>query len=221
MVGVSDYKGDELDLKYASKDVTDISAVISSASKNLLNIDGTEHVFMYNLTNNKEHYQLPEKNSIKKLLGDIGKKATANDILLIFFAGHGVMQGKAENKQFYFLTADASQASAASLASEVGISMAELTEWIKPANIKAQKRIMIFDACNSGQAIRDFVTLGNKDQGYAAARNDEKGQEIKAIAKLNEKSGLFILSASASNQNAYEMTRYSQGVTHLRIIKSH
>ena len=220
MVGVSDYKGDELDLKYASKDATDISAVISSASKNLLNIDGTEHVFMYNLTNNKEHYQLPEKNSIKKLLGDIGKKATANDILLIFFAGHGVMQGKAENKQFYFLTADASQASAASLASEVGISMAELTEWIKPANIKAQKRIMIFDACNSGQAIRDFVTLGNKDQGYAAARNDEKGQEIKAIAKLNEKSGLFILSASASNQNAYEMTRYSQGLLTYALLKA-
>jgi len=220
MIGVSDYKGDELDLKYASKDATDISAVISNAAKNLLNTDGAQHVFIYNLTDESNHYQLPEKKGVKKLLEEIGKKATANDILLIFFAGHGVMQGKSDNKQFYFLTADASQASAASLASEVGISTAELTEWIKPANVKAQKRILIFDACNSGQAIRDFVIVGNKDQGYVSARSDEKGQEIKAIDKLNEKSGLFILSASASNQDAYEMGRYSQGLLTYSLLKA-
>jgi uncharacterized caspase-like protein/WD40 repeat protein len=217
MVGVSDYKGDELDLKYAAKDATDISSAVSNAAKKLLNNDGKEHVFMYNLTTAKEHYQLPEKKSIKKVLEEIGKKATANDILLIFFAGHGVMEvlpdGKAgEKKQFYFLTADASKISAVSAVADVGISTAELTEWMKPQNIKAQKRILIFDACNSGQAIKDFVKMGNENQNYWAARNDEKALQIKAIDKLNEKSGLFILSASASNQSAYEMGRYSQGL---------
>ena len=226
MVGVSDYKGDELDLKYAAKDATDISGAVSNAAKKLLNADGKDHVFMYNLTTEKEHYQLPEKLSIKRTLEDIGKKATANDILLIFFAGHGVMyapvgkNGQDEKKQFYFLTADASKTSVTDAVADVGISTAELTEWMKPQNIKAQKRILIFDACNSGQAIKDFVKMGNNNQNYLAARNDDKAQQTKAIDKLNEKSGLFIFSASASNQNAYEMGRYSQGLLTYSLLKA-
>ena len=226
MVGVSDYKGDELDLKYAAKDATDISNAISIAAKKLLNTDGKDHVFIYNFTTARERYQLPEKNSIKKVLEEIGKKATANDILMIFFAGHGVMSARAgadgenEKKQFYFLTADASKSSAASAVTDVGISTTELTEWMKPQNIKAQKRILIFDACNSGQAIKDFIKIGSEDQNYLAARNDDKAQQIKALDKLNEKSGLFILSASASNQNAYEMGRYSQGLLTYALLKA-
>lgn len=218
MVGISDYKGDELDLKFAAKDAIDLSGAVSNAARKLLNTDGKEHVFMYNLTTAAGRSLLPEKNSIRKTFEEIGKKATANDILLVFFAGHGVMEG--DKKQFYFLTADASKASAASAIAEVGISTAELTEWMKPQQIKAQKRILIFDACNSGQAIKDFVKIGKDDQGYIAARNDEKGQQVKAIEKLNEQSGLFILSASASNQNAYEMGRYSQGLLTYSLLKA-
>ena len=220
MVGVSDYKGTELDLKYAAKDATDISYAISTAAKKLLNTDSTDHVFMYNLTTARDHYLLPEKNSIKKALSDIGRKATANDILLVFFAGHGVMNGEGSKKQFYFLTSDASNFSATDAVRDVGISTSELIEWIKPQNIKAQKRILIFDACNSGQAINDFVKMGKEGQGYLVARNDEKAQQIKAIDKLNEKSGLFIFSASASNQSAYEMGRYSQGLLTYSLLKA-
>ena len=214
MVGVSDYKGTEMDLKYAAKDATDISVAISGTAKKLLNTDDKEHVFMYNLTTNKEHYQLPEKKAIQNVLTEIGKKATANDILLIFFAGHGVMKGEGDKKQFYFLTADASSLSTTDAVKDVGISMNELTEWMKPQNIKAQKRILIFDACNSGQAITD---IAGENLGV---RNDDKAQQIKAIDKLNEKSGLFILSASASNQSAYEMGRYSQGLLTYSLLKA-
>jgi len=218
IVGVSDYKGNELDLKYAAKDATDISNALSVASRKLLNTDSREHVFTYNLTTTNDRYLLPEKKSIKKTLEEIGNKATANDILLIFFAGHGIMDGN-DKKQFYFLTADASKSSAMDAIAEVGISTAELTEWMKPASIKAQKRILIFDACNSGQVIRDFVQLGKPEQGYVAARSDEKGQQIKAIEKLNNQSGLIILAASASDQNAYEMGRYSQGLLTYSLLK--
>jgi WD40 repeat protein len=142
----------------------------------------------------------------------------ASLILLIFFAGHGVISG--EKKQFYFLTADASQASAGDAPDQVGISTTELSDWMKPASIKAQKRILILDACNSGQAINELVKVGNTDQNYVAARNDDKAEQIKAIDKLNEKSGLFILAASASNQSAYEMGRYSQGLLTYSLLKA-
>ncbi len=206
MVGVSDYKGNDLDLRYPAKDAKAISAVVAVAARKFLNKDGTEHVFMYDLTTTEEHYLLPEKISIRKTLEEIGRKATANDILLIFFAGHGVMAGEAGKKQFYFLTADASGASATDAVKEVGISSTELVDWMNPERLKAQKRILILDACNSGQAINDIAGKN------LAVRNDDKAQQTKAIDKLNEKSGLFILSASASSQSAYEMGRYAHGL---------
>jgi len=218
MIGVSDYKSPELQLKYAAKDAGDISKAVASSARKLLNTDGKEHVYMYNLTTDKEHYQLPEKIAIHRILDEIGKKTTANDILLIFFAGHGVSSG--ERKQFYFLTADASQATATDATAEVGISTKELSDWMKPSIIKAQKRILILDACNSGQAIKEMVKIGDSGQNYVAARNDDKSEQIKAIDKLNERSGLFILAASASNQNAYEMGRYSQGLLTYALLKA-
>ncbi len=217
MIGVSDYKGELLDLKYAAKDAKDLSGVLGAASRNLLNTDGQEHVFIYEMTTNTDRYRLPEKLAIKKTLEEIGKKATPNDILLIFFAGHGVLQG--EQKRFYFLTAEAASAIEGDI-TDVGISTAELTEWIRPANLKAQKRILIFDACNSGQAIRDIVKIGNEEQGYTAARNDDKAQQAKLIEKLNERSGFTILSAAASNQSAYEMGRYAQGLLTYALLKT-
>jgi len=221
MIGVSDYKSDELDLQYAAKDAVDFSNALSLASRRLLNDSSKkEHVFVYNLTTNTDRYLLPEKNSIKKTLQEISTKATASDMLVIFFAGHGVMQGTETKKQFYFLTSEASTATVTSTIANVSISMNELTEWIKPSNIKAQKRILIFDACNSGQAIRDFVQFGKAGQGFVASRSDEKAQQIKAIEKLNEQSGLFILSASASDQKAYEMGRYSQGLLTYSLLKA-
>jgi WD40 repeat protein/uncharacterized caspase-like protein len=214
MVGVSDYKGEELDLKYAAKDAADLSAAIKLSAGKLLNTDGKEHVFMYNLVTSGDHYLLPEKNGIKQTLAEIGTRSKPNDILLLFFAGHGVMEGV--KKQFFFLTADASKNADVTA---TGISTAELTEWMKPANIKAQKRILILDACNSGQAINDIVHIGKDDDGYVASRNDDNSQQVKAIDKLNERSGMFILSASAGNQSAYELSRYSQGLLTYALLK--
>jgi WD40 repeat protein/uncharacterized caspase-like protein len=215
MVGVSDYKGDNLDLDYAAVDATDISKTLSTAARKLL---GDDHVFMYNLTTDKVRFLLPEKKSIKAVFEEIGKKATANDILFIFLSGHGVVGEK--TKQYYYLTADASSAAEESSFPDVGISTAELTEWIKPQNIKAQKRILILDACYSGQAINSFVKIGNDKQGFLAARGDDKSQQLRAIDKLNEKSGLFILSASSSDQRAWESGVYSHGYLTYSLLKA-
>ena len=62
--------------------------------------------------------------------------------------------------------------------------------------------------------------MGNGNQDYMVARNEDKAQQTKAIDKLNEKSGLFILSASASNQSAYEIGRYSQGLLTYSLLKA-
>jgi WD40 repeat protein len=85
IIGVSDYKGDSLDLKYAGKDATDISAVISKTARKYLNTDGKEHVFIYNLTTEPGNKQVPEKKIIKATFDSVGKKATVNDIFMFVF----------------------------------------------------------------------------------------------------------------------------------------
>jgi WD40 repeat protein/uncharacterized caspase-like protein len=219
MVGISDYKGKSLHLRYAAKDANDLSLAIGTAARSWLNQDGKEHVFMYNLTTDRDHYLLPEKAAIRQTFEAIAKKAQAADILLIFFAGHGVMAGDAK-KHFYFLTADASDANSGPAVAAVGISTQELADWIHPSKIRAQKRILILDACNSGQVINDLVTIGTKDHSYGAARNDDNAEQIRSIDKLNERSGLFILAASASDQSAYELSRYSHGLLTYALLKA-
>ncbi len=218
VVGVSDYKGEELDLKFAAKDAVDIGNAIDASAKKLLNTDGKEHVFMYKIHTGVGRDKFPEKNSIKLVFTEIAGKAQPNDILLVFFAGHGVMES--ENNKFYFLTADASNTTVSGALKDVGISTDELTEWIRPQIMKAQKRILIFDACNSGQAIKEMISIGQKGQNFLAARGDDKSKQIKAVEKLNERSGLFILSASASDQKAYEMGKYNQGALTYSLLKA-
>ena len=226
VVGISDYKGEELDLNFAAKDAVDIAKALDISAKKLLNTDGREHVFITRIHTGAGRDKFPEKKSIRDVFKDIADKAKPNDILLIFFAGHGVMSsraakdGEAEKNQFYFLTAVASGVAISGALKDVGISTEELTEWIKPQVMKAQKRILIFDACNSGQAIKEMISIGQKGQNFLAARGDDKSKQIKAVEKLNERSGLFILSASASDQKAYEMGKYNQGALTYSLLKA-
>jgi len=71
---------------------------------------------------------------------------------------------------------------------------------------------LIFDACNSGQAINDFRANAMATQVFLGSGNSNKSQQVKSVDKLNEKSGFFILSASAPDQSAFEVTQLSQGL---------
>ncbi len=204
VVGVSEYKGRNMNLQFAAKDATDISATISNAAQKYFNIEGKDHVFMYNFTTREDRYQVPKKDSIRKAIEEIGSKATANDILLLFFAGHGFVAGDS-TKLFYFLTAEADTLGQSVGLPNSSISTKELIEWMNPSLMKAQRRILIFDACQSGQAITDM---------------ESNTQQAKAIDKLNAEAGMFILSASSSTQSAYEMGRLQQGLLTYALLEA-
>ena len=209
IIGVSKYKDTSLKLNYAAKDAVDIGKAIAMTSRKLL---GKDNVFIYNFNTGDTRYAYPDKRNIQLIFDSISGRAKANDILLIFFAGHGIVQGEAK-KQFYFLTSDATSFN--NFAS-TAISTAELIDWIKPEKIKAQKRILILDACNSGQAINDIAQL--KD--FVSVRNNDIAEERREIERLNDQAGMYILSASASNQKAYEMGIFQQGLLTYSLLKA-
>jgi hypothetical protein len=109
------------------------------------------------------------------------------------------MQGE-KDKVFTLLTAEASTDN------QIGISTTELQNWLSfegPNKILANKTILIFDACNSGQATKELMAL---------ARSDDDSEKIRQVEDLRDKSGFFILTASAPNQYAYEFPQYNHGL---------
>lgn len=207
MVGIDDYKDDMLDLNFPAKDASDLARTVEVSAKELL---GEENVFIYKVHSNAYKdggYTTPEKEGIRKALEDIGKKAEPQDVIMIFFAGHGIMQGE-EEKTFTFLTAEASNYN------PIGISTKELQNWLSyegPHKMLANKTILIFDACHSGQFTEEMLAL---------ARNDEETERIRQVEDLKDKSGTFILAASAPNQSAFELPQYQQGLLTYSLLYS-
>ena len=200
MIGVNDYKDDALDLRFPVQDARAFGSALESSARKLL---GNDKVFVYNVqskTDNTAVFTTPERAGVMKALEDIGKKAKTNDVLFIFFAGHGVMQG-ADNT-FTFLTADASKLN------PVGVSTQDLKLWLSPEgsfHMMPNKTVLVYDACNSGQASKELADL-------AMARDDNATERQRQIEDLGDKSGVFILSASAPNQSAYELPHLGQGM---------
>ena len=211
MIGVNDYREGISHLDFPAKDASDMSALLNESASKLL---GKEHVFVYNINSNVTKgngYATPEKENIQKALKEIGEKAQPQDILFLFFAGHGVMQGETD-KKFTLLTSEASKLNL------IGISTSDLISWLTPNgpyNMQAQKRILVLDACNSGEAINQLL-----NSALTARGNNDADDRIKQIENLKDKSGLYILTASSKNQSAFEITQYQHGLLTYCLLKT-
>lgn len=200
-VGLSTYKGEMLRLGFASKDAQDFSQVITNAAKALLNTDGQEHVKTYLFTTEKNAVYRPYKDDLEKVFKQIAAEANPEDIIVLFLAGHGTILQS--DKQFYFLTADASTLDITGVENKVAISSSELEGWLR--NIKAQKQVVILDACNSGQALADIQRLAKREIPISA-------DQRRAYERMKDRTGMYLLAASAPSQAAYETTLYNQGL---------
>ncbi len=200
LIGVNDYKDDDLDLHFPVQDARTIGNALKKSAGKLLGDENVEVFHVQSRLGNQPVFTTPERAGVMKALEEIGKKARSQDVLFIFFAGHGVMQG-ASDKTFTFLTADASRIN------PVGISTTDLKEWLSPEGpfqMMPNKTILVYDACNSGQAAKELVS--------ALMRDNDATERRRQIEDHGDKSGLFILSASAPDKPAYEIPKLGQGL---------
>ncbi len=203
-IGVNDYGNpnkEQSELRYrnldfAAKDANDLSKAVEGTARNLFKQD----CYIYNLTGTGTAENIPTKANIQKALKEIGEKAKASDILYIFFAGHGdIPEGRGE-KEIRFILHNADKKNLKS--SSFGVD--ELSEWCHPKQIKAQKRVFVFDACHSGQIINQTMAFNG--------RGDDEATRIRQLDKLKDKNGMMILAAAADNESAYEDETLNQGV---------
>lgn len=204
VVGTADYSGDKLDLKYADQDAAAISTAITAAGKELFG-EGVQ-VQLFTTGNSGEQpasAQIASKINIEKAFEALTGQTRATDILLLYFSGHGITYGDAEKAQFYYLTKDVASEdlSDPEVRNNFTISSNELTEWIK--RIPALKQVLILDACNSGKIVESLATIGQKDLNPS---------QVRALDRMKDRTGMFILTGSAADKVSYEASQFGQGL---------
>ncbi|MCB9317561.1 MAG: caspase family protein, partial [Lewinellaceae bacterium] len=199
IVGTSEYAGSQLNLKYSSKDARDIAAAIEQVSSQLF----FDSVFIHLLVTDTSDTNLyPTKSHIKAVFEQVKQQAKAEDVLVAYFSGHGVSYGDADQALFYYLTMDISSdnLSDAGVRDNRSVSSAELTNWIN--DIPAQKQVLILDACNSGRVVENL----------AAGQKELSSSQIRALDRMKDRTGMFVLTGSAADKVSYEAGQYGQGL---------
>jgi WD40 repeat protein len=206
VIGTGKYSNSSINLKYPEKDAKSMSISLKLGAEQLFGADKTH---IYTLTT--EDAERPTKERIKNVFAEIEKKATSTDIILIYLSGHGIAWG-GDRGDFYYITTDAVAANTEAYNDEAlrknhTISTTEFTEYLKA--IPALKQIMIIDACSSGKAVDNLM-----------ASRDIDVSQIKAIDRMKDRTGMFVISGSAADAVSYEASRYGQGLLTYSILQA-
>ncbi|MBU2020340.1 MAG: caspase family protein [Bacteroidetes bacterium] len=206
VIGTGKYSNSAINLKYPEKDAEAMSTALKLGGEGLFGKDNT-HV--YTLSTNQS--ERPTKDKIKELFATIAQKATSTDVVLVYLSGHGIVWG-GEKGDFYYLTTDATAANSEAYNDEFlrkrdGISTSEWTEML--TRIPALKQVMIIDACSSGKAVENLI-----------ASRDIDASQIKAIDRMKDRTGMFVISGSAADAASYEASRYGQGLLTYSILEA-
>ncbi len=198
VIGTSNYRGETLDLSYADKDAKDIANALRLTSDELFGEANTEIV----LLNTEQNSSLqPSKTNIQNAFAEMAQKATANDVFVLYLSGHGVNYGAA-NSQFYYLTKEIASEDLGdqTIRDNYTISSQEFTQFLK--SIPANKQIMILDACSSGSLVENLLSQ---------SRSLSSSQK-RALDRMKDRTGVFILAGSAANKVSYEASQFGQGL---------
>ncbi|MBL7825956.1 MAG: caspase family protein, partial [Saprospiraceae bacterium] len=204
-VGSADYAGAELDLQYAAKDAREMAAALEQVGKQLF-VPAGGRVTVHLLTTDDS--TPPTKTAIKVAFDTINAQAKAEDVVVVYFSGHGITYG--DEALFYYLTRDIGSfddLGTPGVREKRAISSRELTQWLKV--IPPRKQVLILDACNSGKMVEDL----------AAGKKALSASQIRALDRLKDRTGMFVLAGSAADKVSYEAGQYGQGLLTFRLLQ--
>jgi WD40 repeat protein len=194
LVGINEYKNPRYKLNYAVPDAISINAAMGTGTKNIFGKVETIFIQDANAT----------RKSILEKFNEMKAKAKPEDVFVFYYAGHGVMS-EDQSPQFYIAPSDVTQlVNTNAEMQKVAISADELRTFSK--ELKAQKQLFIFDACQSG--------------GLVEALASSRGVlEERAIAQLARSTGTYWLAASGSQQFATEFVTLGHGLFTYTILQ--
>ena len=209
--GVSEYENADYDLKYSAKDARDFAKALELGAVKLFGADKV-HIRLLasgeekaGLTGADSKQLLPSKENFRLAFEEF-RKAKPTDVFVVYLAGHGtsINRGGDTGDTYLFLTKEAvttdkSRLLDDKLRNDTTISSEELAEWIK--EVPALKRAMILDTCAAGAVETSLVKP-----------RDLSPDQIKALDRMKDRTGFYVLMGSAADAQSYEATRYGQGL---------
>jgi hypothetical protein len=194
------FKNSNYDLSYAVKDASDVAATMVN-SKSFKNI----HI--------KKMINQSFSSDSVKVLKDYFGKAGINDLVMVFYAGHGYLD---TDFSYYFPTyyTDFSDPKINSVAYK---SFEELFKDMKPS-----RKLMFIDACFSGEVDVEDIKSDKKKKskgdstraGSSALFSQSTALEMsKAIfSDLRHNSGATVISSAGGTEAAYEDEKWNNGL---------
>lgn len=207
VVGTSKYQDASKNLAYPDHDAAEMAKALSSAGKAML---GAQNVHLQLLSTAGGDIPISSKENIRAAFEAFAQKATPCDALVVYFSGHGsTWANDAIKKSFYYLTKDISSEKLrdADIRKAYAISDADLETWLN--QIRAQKQVLIIDACNSGQAATIIGGIGQRD---LATQNF-------AMGILNDRTGALIMTGSLADMVSFEANKYGHGLLTYSLLK--
>jgi hypothetical protein len=176
-VGIDKYRDSKLDLDYS---VADAGAIQNSMEKSSASVMGKN---IYN-----------ERATKQQILDELKtlSKGVQEDVLVIYFAGHGIAVGK----EWYFLPYETQIQSDIKKVVSSGISATELGDIFK--NSEIQHIMLMVDACYSGAAMDAFRKSENTQRYFTR--------------KLSRNLGITVVAAAAKDQEAFELKSLGHGL---------
>lgn len=198
--GISDYTGNEIDLKYAAKDANDMSLALQIGAKKLF---GVEKSYAYSLTTSQPKEFHPTKTNILKVFEKISSISHPLDFFVMYVSGHGINYG-GQDGDWHYLTQEAYTGNGAAyndpaIRAQTTISSNELVELFK--KVPALKQVLILDACASGKVVDNLMAQKNIESSI-----------LRALDRMRDRTGLHIITGCTADAVSYEASKYGQGV---------
>ena len=195
-VGINNYKNPKYALNYGKPDAMAFVSALVNRSGNIFKSIQKIEVYDDQAT----------KIGILEAFNKVIASAGPSDVFVFFYAGHGVMSEGSTNggPQFYLVPQDVTQLYGNDqMLNSLAISANELKNLC--ASIKAQKQVVIFDACQSGGAVEALAMRG--------------AAEEKAVMQLSRSAGVVVLAATGTEQYATEFQELKHGVFTYALIE--
>lgn len=214
---MSKYVDAEYNLNYAAKDATDVVASLKGSS----------------VYDKVHELQILDRDATRSKIGEAGaflRKAAVNDTIVVFMAGHGLLDDKLD---YYFATTDVNFSRPAGK----GLPYDAIEALFD--GVKAQRRLVLMDTCHSGEVDADDPVLvaaaavpGVKARAVATRgikkKKKKKGQEREAsdalpaqataailsglFADLRRGAGATVIASAGGAEYAFESDEWNNGV---------
>ncbi len=207
-IGVSKYKDADKNLNYAAKDAKDLASALGAQGPVF---PETEQIVLLDEQATRSNIQAVRERLLHSKI---------EDQVIVFYAGHGILDDKLD---YYLATNDMNFEKPA----DAGLPYEALESLLD--GIPARQKILLIDACHSGEIDRETTTLVasvNTSDGAVKNRGIKKTavssggvglqssfEAMRALfADLRRSSGAVVISSASGTQFALESSTWQNGV---------